>query len=109
MDSSISEDNKYLSFAEINTSGTLIQSSIKIISIDKAKETPSDSIIYTYDAEQNDLIVNIEYQDKNKLVCIYNNAVHVINNDKDELLMTLMIKIKKLHFRILSLLIMHIE
>lgn len=98
MDSSISEDNKYLSFAEINTSGTLIQSSIKIISIDKAKETPSDSIIYTYDAEQNDLIVNIEYQDKNKLVCIYNNAVHVINNDKDELLMTLNDKDKKIAF-----------
>lgn len=98
MDSSISEDNKYLSFAEINTSGTLIQSSIKTISIDKAKESPTDSIIYTYDAEQNDLIVNVKYHDKNKLVCIYNNGVHVINNNKDELLMTLNDKDKKIAF-----------
>lgn len=98
MDSSVSEDNKYLSFAEINTSGTLIQSTIKTISIDKAKETPSDSIIYTHDAEQNELIVNIKYQDKNRLVCIYNNGVHVINNNKDEILMTLNEKDKKIAF-----------
>ncbi len=98
MDSSISEDNKYLSFCEINTSGTLIQSSIKTISIDKAKETPSDSIIYTYDAEQNDLIVNMKYHDKNKLVCIYNNGVHVNNNNKDEMLISLNEKDKKVAF-----------
>ncbi len=98
MDSSISEDNKYLSFSEINTSGTLIQSSIKTISIDKAKETPSDSIIYTYDAEQNDLIVNMKYHDKNKLVCIYNNGVHVNNNNKDEMLISLNEKDKKVAF-----------
>lgn len=98
MDSSISEDNKYLSFAEINTSGTLIQSTVKTISIDKAKETPSDSIIYTYDADQNDLIVNMKYQDKNRLVCIYNSGVHVINNNKDEILMLLNEKDKKIAF-----------
>lgn len=98
MDSSISEDNKYLSFAEINTSGTLIQSTVKTISMDKAKETPSDSIIYTYDADQNELIVNMKYQDKNRLVCIYNNGVHVINNNKDELLMSLNEKDKKIAF-----------
>lgn len=98
MDSTISEDNKYLSFAEINTSGTLIQSSIKTISIDKAKETPSDSIIYTYDAEQNDLIVNMKYHDKNKLVCIYNNGIHVNNNNKDEILISLNEKDKKVAF-----------
>lgn len=98
MDSSISEDNKYLSFAEINTSGTLIQSTVKTISMDKAKETPSDSIIYTYDADQNELIVNMKYQDKNRLVCIYNNGVRVINNNKDELLMSLNEKDKKIAF-----------
>ncbi len=98
MDSSISEDNKYLSFAEINTSGTLIQSTIKTISIDKAKETPTDSIIYTHDAEQNELITNIKYQDKNRLVCSYNNGVNVINNNKNEILMTLSEKDKKVAF-----------
>lgn len=98
IDSTISEDNKYLSFAEINTSGTLIQSTIKTISLDKAKESPSDSIINKYEAEQNDLIVNIEYQDRNRLVCIYNNSVHVINNNKDKILMTLNDRDKKITF-----------
>lgn len=103
IDSSISEDNKYLSFAEINTSGTLIQSSIKTISIDKAKESSSDSIIYTYTADQNDLIVNIQYQDKNKLVCIYNNSIHVITNNKEELLVTLNDKNKTITFADINL------
>ena len=34
---SISEDNKYLAIAEIDTSGTIIQSNIKIFSIDDVK------------------------------------------------------------------------
>ena len=34
---SISEDNKYLALAEIDTSGTIIQSNIKIFSIEEAK------------------------------------------------------------------------
>lgn len=89
VDSSISEDNKYMSFGEVNTSGTLIQSSIKTVSIKKAKQTPSDSIINTYDAEQNDLIINIQYQDKNRLICMYNSSIHIIKDGKDEVLVSL--------------------
>lgn len=89
VDSSISEDNKYMSFGEVNTSGTLIQSSIKTVSIEKAKQTPSDSIINTYDAEQNDLLINIQYQDKNRLICMYNNSIHIIKDGKDEVLVSL--------------------
>lgn len=89
VDSSISENNKYMSFGEVNTSGTLIQSSIKTVSIEKAKQTPSDSIINTYDAEQNDLIINIQYQDKNRLICMYNSSIHIIKDGKDEVLVSL--------------------
>lgn len=89
VDSSISEDNKYMSFGEVNTSGTLIHSSIKTVSIEKAKQTPSDSIINTYDAEQNDLIINIQYQDKNRLICMYNSSIHIIKDGKDEVLVSL--------------------
>lgn len=89
VDSSISEDNKYMSFGEVNTSGTFIQSSIKTVSIEKAKQTPSDSIINTYDAEQNDLIINIQYQDKNRLICMYNSSIHIIKDGKDEVLVSL--------------------
>lgn len=35
VDVAISNDNKHLAIAEVDTSGTIIQSSIKIISIEK--------------------------------------------------------------------------
>lgn len=95
LDATVSPDNKYLAFAEVNTSGTVIQSKIKIISTEKAKETPSDAIIFTYEAPSNSLVTNIEYQDKNKLVCIYDDAIHIITDDKDEILMDLQEKDKK--------------
>ncbi len=48
IDTSISNDNKNLAIAEINTTGTLIESSIKIISIEKAQTDPMNSVIEIY-------------------------------------------------------------
>lgn len=84
IDTDISNDNKYLSIAEVNTTGTLIQSNIKIISIEKAQKDSANSVIYMYNAEANDLITNIKYQDKNKLVCMYDNSIHILQDEKDE-------------------------
>jgi len=89
MDISISYDNKYLGFAEVSTSGTLVQSRVKIISVEKAqertKEKSSEAIIYTYNAPTDELIINIKYDEQNKLVCMYaNESVHVIKNEVDE-------------------------
>ena len=97
LDASISPDNEYLAFAEINTSGTLIQSNIKIVSIKKAQETPSDSIIYTYEAPSNSLITNIEYQNKNKLICIYDDSIHCITDNQDEVILNLQEDDKKIN------------
>lgn len=80
----ISNDNKYLAIAEIDSSSAIIQSNIKIISIDKAKTDPTNSIIYTYKAENNELITDIKYQDRNTLVCLYDDSVHIIQNNNDE-------------------------
>lgn len=82
IDVSISEDNKYLAIAEANFSGTLIQSSVEIISIEKAIGNENDS--YNYKAEANKLIVNIEYQEKNRLLCMYDDSVHIIENNNDK-------------------------
>ena len=89
VDACISKDNKYLSFAEVNTTGTVIQSNIKTISMDKAKQEPSQAIVYTYAANSNDLIINLKYHDKNKLICMYDNSIHLITNDIDENIMQL--------------------
>lgn len=87
-DIAISNDNKHLAIAEIDTSGTIIQSNIKIISIDKASSDPTNSLESTYKGEPDKLITNIKYQDKNKLVCMYTDSIHIIENKQDNILMS---------------------
>ena len=87
-DISISNDNRFLALAEVDTSGTVIQSNVKIISIEKAQSDPENSMIKTYAGAANDLITNIKYQNNNKLVCMYDNSIHIIENDNDEVLIT---------------------
>lgn len=79
---SISEDNKYLAIAEIDTSGTMIQSNIKIISIEEGKNNAENSIKKIYNGENNDLITNIKYQEKNKLLCMYTDKITLIKPDE---------------------------
>lgn len=78
---SVSEDNKYLAIAEIDTSGTIIQSNIKIISIENGKNDAENSILKIYNGENNDLITNIKYQEKNKLLCMYSDKITAIKTD----------------------------
>lgn len=86
VDVAISNDNKYLAIAEVDTSGTIIQSNTRIISIEKAKTDPSNSEEKNYQSEQNKLIVNIEYQDKDKIVCMYTDTVNIIENEQETVL-----------------------
>ena len=80
IDAEIYNDNKYVALAEVDTSGTLIQSNIEIISIEKAQENVDDAIIYSNKAETSKMIVNIESHDKGDLICVYNDSVNVITN-----------------------------
>lgn len=79
IDTDISNDNKYLSIAEIDYSGSIIKSMVKNISIEKARTDPTNSVIYTYSLKENTLLTDIKYQDKNYLICIDNNSVHLLN------------------------------
>ena len=79
----ISDNNDYLSFAEANTSGTVISSTVKTISVEKAKSTPSEAIIYTYNPENNSLIIDIEYNG-NELICQYDNSVYKLIDGNSE-------------------------
>ena len=86
-DVAISNDNKHLAIAEVDTSGTMIQSNIKIISIEKASADPTNSLENTYQGEADKLITNIKYQDKDRLVCMYTDNIHIIENNQDTTLM----------------------
>lgn len=79
---SLSNDNKYLALAEIDTSGTQIQSSIKVMSIEEGKNNPSNSIKKVYNSEKGDLITQIKYQEKEKLLCMYTDKIDVIKTDE---------------------------
>ena len=83
MDVSISNDNKYLAIADVDTSGTIIQSHIRVISIEDARTDPSNSEENNYQSEQNKLIIDIEYQDKNRIVCMYTDKISVIENGQE--------------------------
>lgn len=83
VDVSISNDNKHLAIAEVNPSGTVIQSNIRIISIEKAKTDPANSEEKNYTSEANRLVTNVNYQNKNKLICMYTDGITMIENDAE--------------------------
>ena len=97
IDVSISNDNRYLAIAEIDTSKTVLQSNVKIISIEKAEKNADDYLEKTYSSATGELITNIRYQDKNKLVCMYTDGISVIENDQENTLVDT--KDKKIAFQ----------
>ena len=82
IDSCISPNNSELAYAEVNVSGTAVQSNIKVISVSEAKEKNTEPK-YTYSAPQNSLIIRIKYQDKNQIVCMYENSIHTLEQEND--------------------------
>ena len=89
IDTDISGDNKFLAMAEVNFSGIVPQSGIKIISIEEAKSNSPEAIKYTYLSNANDLIINIKYQNKNELVCMYDEHIDVFKEGKNTELINL--------------------
>jgi len=86
VDVSISNDNKYLAIAEVDTSGTMIQSNVKIVSIEKSQTDPDSSVKNAYTGTENSLITKVKYQEKGKLICMYTDSIHMIYEDKDEVI-----------------------
>lgn len=86
IDMSISPDNKKLAIAEANFSGIMIQSNLNIVSIEKAKNGEKDSKIYMNTNTEGDLIVDLEYQTKDKLICVYDDHIELIEDDKNSII-----------------------
>ena len=89
VDVEISDDNTYLAIAEIDTSGILIQSKVEIISIEKAQKNDSGSVVHTHNSKQGNMIISINYNNRNYLTCMYDNSIYVIKNFEEELLLEL--------------------
>ena len=80
VDVAISKDSKYMAIAEVDLSGVIILSSIQIVSMELAQTNPQEAIIYKYEAPTGKLIMNIEYQEQNKLLCLYNDSIDVLQD-----------------------------
>ncbi len=88
IDVTISNDNQYVAFAETDTSGTLIQSNIKILSIEKATSNPEEAIIYTKENEASKMILKVQYQEKNHLICVYDDTIDMIKDETETQIVT---------------------
>jgi len=89
VDVSISQDSKYLAIAEVDISGIIISSSIQIVSMELAQTNPKEAILYKYEAPTDKLIMNVEYQEQNKLICMYNDSIEVLQDKKSKQLIKL--------------------
>lgn len=78
VDSTVSSDNKYLSFAEVDTGKTSIQSTVKIISIKDATGTSSNAFVNTYSIPDNQLIINLKYQGSKNLICMCDGGIYLL-------------------------------
>ena len=81
VDASISNDNKYIAIGELDTSGTIIKSNVKVLSVKNAQENPENTIEYTYEVDNGVLITNVRYQTKNQIACIFDNGLGVIKDN----------------------------
>ena len=81
VDASISNDNKYIAIGELDTSGTIIKSNVKVLSVKNAQENPKNTIEYTYEVDNGVLITNVRYQTKNQIACIFDNGLGVIKDN----------------------------
>ena len=82
IDASISKDNKYIAIAELDTSGSIIQSNIKVISIQNAQNDPENAIVYIHNSESGKLIINLKYQNDGRLIALYDNSIEEIKDEK---------------------------
>lgn len=81
---SVSTNNKYLAIGEVDYSGTIVKSYVKIFSVELTQTDPDNSIIYTYESENGEIITNINYQSKDAAICMFNSYVQKVLLDSNE-------------------------
>lgn len=87
IDSAVSSDNKYLSFAEIDTSGRLIKSTVKTIAVNDSNNSSEITPIYTYEMDTNLLITNLRYHGSKNLICMCNAGIYLLSDGNTQMLM----------------------
>lgn len=88
-DVSISNDENYLAYAEIDATGTLVKSTVTVISVKNAQNKSEDAVAYKYESNNSQIAVNIQYQEKQKLICMYNDSIKRMMQNNEEILLSI--------------------
>ncbi|MCI8310374.1 MAG: hypothetical protein HFJ45_09545 [Clostridia bacterium] len=78
MCSTISNSNEYIAIGEIDYSGTVIKSNIRIMSLANAE------LVYNFSAPSNEIITNINYIDKNIAICSFSGSIYKITTSSGD-------------------------
>lgn len=98
VDSTISSDNRFLSFAEVDTKKTIIQTTIKTISIKDAVGNAENSIAYSYKLPANSLVINLKYQGSKNIICMCDDGINILSDGKVDKVVDLQEEGKKYSF-----------
>ena len=82
--SDISNNNKYLAIGEVDYSGTIVKSNVKIISISLAQTDPEKSVINKYESSNGEIVSNIKYHDKDYAICMFNKYIQKVGTSSNE-------------------------
>lgn len=82
--SDISGNNKILAIGQIDYSGTIVKSIVKIISIETAQINSQESIAYTYESESSKILTNITFNEKNEAICMFDSYVQKVTDSSDQ-------------------------
>ncbi len=80
----ISPNSKYLAIGEVDYSGTIVKSSVRILSVENAQKDPENSFIYTYESENDEIITNLNYQTNDYVVCMFNSYIQKVTLNSNE-------------------------
>ena len=72
MCSYISNTNNYIAIGEVDYSGTVIKSNIKIYDMNTAKQ------IYEFNSPENEILTNICYGDKDVAICSFTSSIYKV-------------------------------
>ncbi len=80
----ISNNNRYLAIGEVDYSGTIIKSRVKIISLDLVKNDPENAIINNYESESGEIVTDLNFQVGDNVYCKFSNYIQRINPTENE-------------------------
>lgn len=72
MCSYIADSNNYLAIGEVDYTGTVMKSNIKIVDINTAKQ------VYEFNSPENEILTNICYSDDDIAICSFTNSVYKV-------------------------------